>query len=228
MIRNLKTLMLAAMAVMVFGVVAASSAHAAEEKFHCSVAPCTVTLKPDGTGTNTHHVFIIKNSLGESASFTCKALDGEGTSAAAANTELTIKALNYTECNGNGQPVVVRMNECDYKFTSAGGSSVAGAQIHIECPTAKHIEIEVTGLGCRYEVTPQTVTGAHYTSINSKVETTVGASVPTITTEGPFPAEKESCLIKKSPPLTSSYTTGNTIVTGETDPGGVMASAWWE
>ena len=226
MIRNLKVLMLAAMAVTAVGAVAASSAHALEEKFHCSVAPCTVTLKPDGTGTNTHHVFIVKNKLGESASFTCKALDGEGTSTTATNTELTIKALNYTECNGNGQPVAVRMNECDYKFTSVGGGTAAGAEIHIECPTAKHIEIEVTGLGCRFEVTPQTVTGAHYTSINSKTEITTGAKVPGIVTEGPFPAGP--CLIKNEPPFSSEYTTGNTIVTGETDPTNLMASAWWE
>ena len=226
MIRNLKTLMIAAMAVMVFGVVAASSAHAAEEKYHCSVAPCIVTTRPDGTGTTAHHVFIIKNSLGESASFTCKVLDAEGTSATVTFTELTLKNIIWTECNGNGQPVVVRTNGCHLKLTSTGAASPFGGIAHLECSSPKHIEIEVTGLGCRFEVTPQTVAGFNYTNINSKSETTVTAKIPGVVVEGPFPAG--ACLIKNSPPFTSEYTTGNTVVTGEVDPGETMVRAWFE
>ena len=67
MIRNLKVLVAAAMALAAFGVFSASGAQAAE--FHCSTEPCTGTLKPDETaGTKTsHHVFIVHNSAAGSS-----------------------------------------------------------------------------------------------------------------------------------------------------------------
>lgn len=47
MIRNLKVLLAAAMALAAFGAFSASSAQAVETEFHCEVAPCSFTLKTD-------------------------------------------------------------------------------------------------------------------------------------------------------------------------------------
>ncbi len=55
MIRNLKIPMLAAIAVAALSAVGASGAQAVE--FHCSVKPCTVTVKQDGTGKTAHQAF---------------------------------------------------------------------------------------------------------------------------------------------------------------------------
>ena len=61
MIRNLKILIAAAMALAAFGATSATSAHAADE-FHCAISPCTLTLQPDGAAgsTTAHHVLVFK------------------------------------------------------------------------------------------------------------------------------------------------------------------------
>jgi hypothetical protein len=234
MIRNLKVLLAAAMALAAFGALSASAAHAAEEKFHCNKPICTLTLNPDGAvpSATAHHVFIVKNTLGESISFTCRQLTGNATTTTATTEEITAKELEYDICTGNGAPVKVRMNKCDYKFKSKNGATVLGAEIHIECPeVTKHIEIELTETGCIFEVTPQTVVGAHYHNIGtpgtSSTENTVEARVPNIKVE--FLKEGAGCLIKTAgQSFTSEYTTGNTIVTAEEDNASkVMVEGWW-
>jgi hypothetical protein len=68
MIRNLKILLAAAMALAALEAISASGAQAAE--FHCTVEPCRVTLKPDGTGKTAHHVLVVRKGEA-SGSFTC-------------------------------------------------------------------------------------------------------------------------------------------------------------
>jgi len=233
MIRNLKVLLLAALAVAAFGALNATGAQAAEE-FHCSVNPCRFRLNPDGTGTTSHHVFVIHNSAAESASVTCKKLTGEGTLAALASTDVTLTNLAYSECNISGEPADVEMNGCEYTFTSANGApgNATGAQVHVLCSGAKHIEIKVTNAAkevlCTFEVTPQTATGIRYTNITSKTEVTATANTTALAVENTGGTKAKCLLDPTKTPLTGNYTTGNTIITGETDPGEVMASAWWE
>ncbi len=75
MIRNLKALLVAALALTALGAIA-TSAHAADE-FHCSVTPCRGTLATDGGAKNAHHVFIVENeATSKSVSFTCESLRG--------------------------------------------------------------------------------------------------------------------------------------------------------
>ena len=79
MIRNLRVLFAAALALTALGAITAS-AHAADE-FHCSVSICGIRgkLSTDGTGAEAHHVFIVENAAKtESVSFTCESLRGTG------------------------------------------------------------------------------------------------------------------------------------------------------
>jgi hypothetical protein len=241
MIRNLKVLLGAAMALAAFGALSASAAHAAGEKFHCSVEPCTVTLSTDGTGTTAHHVFIVENAAKESGSFTCESLTGEATSATATTEDLTFKNLVYSNCKINGVTKVnVRTNECDYTVTSetepAGGlnGTNGGATIHIICTGTKHIEIENTGTGCIFEVTPITLRGLHYHNLGSgsTTDVTIEALISAAASGTSIPTEVAKtgtgCVPKANvgDTLTGSYTTGNTTATGEKE-NKEMAEAWW-
>jgi len=225
MIRNLKVLVAAAMALGVLGAAVASGAQAAVE-FHCSVEPCTATLKPDeAAGTKTaHHVLIIENAAkSESASFTCGTLDGEATANTKTFTVLEATNLNYTECTVNGSgKVTVDMNGCKYNFTAAGAVTITGCT-----NAAKRIELTIPELACTYYIPEQgPLNGVTFHNIGAaptrQITVSTNVTVPTLTGAG------AGCPIKVSQALTGTYTTGNTIVTGETDPGGVMADAWWE
>jgi hypothetical protein len=233
MIRNLKVLMAAATALAAFGVFSASGAQAAE--FHCSVEPCDGTLKPDeAVGTKTaHHVFIVDNTLGESVSFTCY-LDGHttvslkktmsqiefGGAVGAAN------ALNYTGCLVNGSiPVTVDMNGCKYNFTAAGTVTITG------CNEGKQIEVtyETASGKCVLGVPaqgPLSTIKYHNIGTSPKREVTVEANVTPIKVNR-ISGTKATCIIDPTVTLTGTYTTGNTLITGET-AAGAQLDTWWE
>jgi hypothetical protein len=242
MIRNLKVLLAAAMALAAFGALSASAAQAAPE-FHCSVEPCTVTLSTDGTGTTAHHVFIVKNAAKETVSTTCESLNGHATSATKTTPTLTFTNLVYSGCKFNGVTKLnVRMNECHYTVTAetqpAGGlnGTNGGATLHVECTTAKHIEIENTGTGCIFEVTPQTLRGLHYHNIGSGATTEVTVEILISAAASGTPIDVEvakvgtGCVPKAAvgDHLTGEYTTGNTLATAEKDNANKeMAEGWW-
>lgn len=236
MIRNLKVLLLAALAVTAVGAISASAAHAVGEKFHCESAPCRVTTSTDGTGATAHHVFVVKNSEGKSVSFTCESLRGDATATNTTETNLRLTGVAYDNCAAAGAPVAVRMNGCEYNFGAEGGAvgSSPGATVKIECPGTNVIEIELTETTCTFSVAGgQDLHGIHYHNIGEKAktttETTVEAKVPGIVV-----AVKNNvkCPIDVTKtPLTSEYTTGNTLVTAETDPATgtpAMINGWWE
>ncbi|MET0557580.1 MAG: hypothetical protein ABW065_02750 [Solirubrobacterales bacterium] len=193
----------------------ATSAQAAQ--FHCSVEPCRVTLKPDGTGKTAHHVMLVKGEKGE-ATLTCGQLHGEGTSSAKTASELTITALEYVECTLAGTPAFVKMNGCDFLANAAGYTSVS-------CPSGKEIEFGLEGK-CTVKIpvpVPVVGLGVKYHNVSEKKEEmTAETSVSGI--EGT--ATGASCPMGTGA-ITGTYTTGNLILTGETTAG-VMANAWWE
>lgn len=254
MIRNLKVLIAAAMALAAFGAFGASGAHAAEEKFHCSVEPCTLTLQKDGTGTTAHQVFVVKGEThagvkGATVSFTCNEITGEATVNTKTSTEATFTNLAYKHggptglCTVAGQEVVkVDMNSCDYKFTSTGGGTTAGSVVHVECSKAGDgIELTLEGVAC-LKVTPLTTTattavpGVKYHDANSAppLKTILTAIVSNIV----LPAgavdivntENATCkgFIGLKTIEGATYTTGNTNVIAETHPGGAPANVWFE
>jgi hypothetical protein len=245
MIRNLKVLLAAAMALAAFGALSAT-AHAAEEVFHCSVEKnCTATLSPDeAAGTVTaHHVFVLKgkNALGEptSVSFTCNQLSGEASSEAKTTSELTFTNLKYLNSAGEkkckvgaSETVEVNFTSCDYKFTSTNGSK-STAEVHVLCPTAGDgIDILVSGELC-VKITPLTGTGLGYTTRGAApsrfVTATANVSLPisAVMLENKTGAKCAGAGIGGIATLESAtYTTGNTLVKGE--KGGVAAEAWFE
>jgi hypothetical protein len=221
MIRNLRILLAAAMALTAFGAVSASGAQAVE--FHCSVEPCRVTVKPDGTGKTSHQVVTVKYG-GESFSTTCSSITGEGTSSTKTFKELTITNIQSSECKLLEKPAELKMNGCDYLMKATEGTS---GSLTITCPAGKEIEAGTVGGGCLYNIPPQgPLKGYTFTdpeTSGKKVELTVSTSIPNIsvTTNG-------GCLGIPKGPAVAEYTTGNTILTSETDPGGVMSNLWWE
>ncbi len=238
MIRNLKVLLLSAMALAAFGALSAGAAHAAEE-FHCQagVAPCTWTASQDGAaGSATGaQLFIPKNKAGETASFKCGTVSGGATSATVTTPELTfgaVGALAYGSCKVNGSSEVkVRMNGCHYLFTALNGGTAAGAIVHILCETTQHIEREVPETGCILETTPQTLTGVHYHNIGTKgtnsTEITVEMKVSGLVVE--VAKAGTGCLPKAAVGETlTAELNGNMIFTAEKDNANKeMVEGWW-
>jgi hypothetical protein len=231
MIRNLKILIAAAMTLTAFGAVSASGAQAAEELFHCSVAPCRFRALPDGTGKTAHHVFEVHSlDTKENVSFTCNTLSGHGTAKNKTEEDVTLTEIKYNTCSVNGSPgVTVDMNGCEYTFTSKGGGVNDGANVHVLCPVGKKIEVTVPG-GCTFSIAAQTPTGNgigyHNEGVTPARTITVTANVHGIVTTASAGC---SALINPNQTLEGTYTTGNTHVTGETDDGlDVMADAWFE
>ena len=235
MIRNLKVLLGAAMALAALGAfgVSAAQAHTPAE-FHCEVEPCEATLEGDGaSGTATaHHVFVVKNGNGETASFTCDLLTGKGTANSKTFTSIEFENLSYDNCKLGTEPTnttTVKMNGCKYNFTAAGTVTITG------CEAGKKIEvIPNKPAGCVITVGEQgPLTGVTYHNEGAANQTprntliTASAKVPGIvpTLDGP-------CPIPNVAPLTSEYTTGNTIVRGYKDGSDHANTAnrvdiWW-
>ncbi len=217
MIRNLKVPMLAAMAVAALSAVGASSAQAVE--FHCSVKPCTVTVKQDGTGKTAHQVFE-SNLPKQILPITCKAVQAEATAEKQTEASLTFQNVVYTECEFLGVAATVEMSECDYLFSAAG-------EVQIKCPEGKQIAFEAAG--CVVHVPAQgPLKGITYHNIpeeTSQNEVTVSTAVKGIQSQATGAGCPEVGESKGG-----EYTTGNTIATGETDPPSSEvehANAWW-
>jgi hypothetical protein len=174
-------------------------------------------------------VFIVETAdTLHQASFTCAELKGEGTTAGETATEVTVEALSYPSagCKVNGSSgVTVDMNGCKYKFNSVGTVSVTGCT-----NAAKAIEITITG-GCTYtipETAVQNKSGIDYHTIGTTPNREVTVEVRHVTFEGI--SANAACEVFTGTQLTNltgTYTTGNTIVTGETQAG-VMKDAWFE
>ena len=245
MLRKLQSLLAAALALTALGAMA-SSAHAAEELFHCSVEPCRVRASTDGTGTTAHHVFIIENAAKtESASFTCESFRGEARSNTKTTSELTFAWPNtalrpnhdreaYDNCKVNGSPgVEFHMNGCEYVFHSAGGGT-GTAKVDVICPEGQFIEFRL-GASCVFKIgTNKGLTGIGYHTINEppnrEVTVTANVTVPNVVVGA-------NCPIAAGTD-TGTFSTGNTIVTTEEDnltesqevtEGKVptMADGWW-
>jgi hypothetical protein len=225
MIRTLR-LALAASAALVAFAVNSASAQAIFE-FHCSASPCTYTAKADGTGKAAHHVFVVKNELGETLSFTCNQLTGEATSAATTGWEITLTKIGYDGCSAFGTPVVTRMNGCDYRFDVVLAGEFVVGRLQIKCPEGKSMEFEMAQTGCVLTIGSQgTESGVTYKTIGTSPNREITLEINLKALTGALDGTSAQCLFNKVGVLKFEYTTGNTILTGETS-GGVMADAWF-
>jgi hypothetical protein len=219
---NFKFLVALPLAITALAAITATSD--AADEFHCSISPCTYTVSPDGTGTTAHQVYVLENeSKTESLSFTCEKITGTASTTTAA--EIVLKEIIYDNCKVNGSPGVVwDMNGCEYRLTSASGTTDAAA-LHLSCPIGKAIEYTIPG-GCIFNIAPQTLAGVGYRTIGvpPSREITVTTSLQGIVVTG-----NAACngLINTNQKLIGKYVTGNYLLTGETS-GGAMADAWYE
>ena len=226
--RNLKILLAAAMALSALGAIGASGAQAANE-FHCSVEPCTVTIKPDGLvpSKTSHHSTVLTQGA-VSVALTCNQLTGEATSNAKTFKTLTFFNLAYHGCNVAGSPSEIKMNGCTYTFTATGLNT---ASMTVTCPAGKKIERVEPITGCAISIGSQAaLPGIKFhdpkTGGIAKTELTVEISVTfenevTVNNKcGGFGLKEGAAIFH--------YTTGNIELTGETHPGGVHASLWFE
>jgi hypothetical protein len=208
MTRNLKVLFAAATVLGVFSMFAASGAQAAE--FHCSVEPCRVTMKPDGTGKTAHHVISFTNGK-EAIQTTCNAVTGEATMSGKTSSELTVSNIKGETCTIAGAMSTLTSNGCHYLIKSAG-------TLTITCPAGK--EIENNGVGCNYNIPPQgPIAGVGLHNIGSTEVTAELKAKLTVNATGiacPWGA------------VSGEFVTGNVLLTSETDPGGVMSNISWE
>jgi hypothetical protein len=232
MTRNLKILGAAALALAAFGAFGAPGAQATDE-LHCSINPCKFAAKQDGTGTTAHQVFIVENAAKtEQVSFTCHQVSAEADGAVSATNELTATNIQYSTCTVNGSPgVVVDMNGCDYRFTrGAVGNDAAGtsdgAEVHVECPTGKQIQVTIPEIGCTFEIGPQTLSGIGYQSIGTTPNREITATAKNV---GNIAVTRNAgcAALIKAEALTGTYTTGNVVATGQTPPAGTMVDAWF-
>jgi hypothetical protein len=215
MTRKLKTLLVAAMALGAFAAIASGAAAA---EFHCSVEPCKVTAKPDGTGATAHHVFTVSNfSKTESMSTTCNAVTGEATMSSKTASEIAITNIVGEGCKLNGSPAELVSNGCSYVLKTTGGGTFS-----IICPPGKEFENHGFGGNCSYNLPSQgPVTGVFFTTVGSEVTVQMKVTGLQVNLQG-------ECPIYGGQSLTASITTGNFKLTGETDPGGEAATLWWE
>jgi hypothetical protein len=141
MIRNLKTLGLAFVAVFAMSAIGASAASAATE-FHAEKAPVTLT----GTQHAGEDVFVT-----DAGKVSCEEATYTGSQATV--TSLTSSATpKYSGCHATfGLNTTVDVNECKYVFHADTG------KVDISCPAGK--VIAVTAPGCEVTVGSQTGLG---------------------------------------------------------------------
>ncbi len=230
MTRKLKVALLAAAALTAFSALGASSAQAAPE-FHCNVEPCTFTLQPDEvSGTETaHHVIQVDDLVQKtSIAYACNRITGTGTIKGKTATEITFEKVGYDGCKlVGGFGATVKMNGCDYLFKTTATAPEGTLTIQ-GCEAGKSIEFEAEKSGCKTTIPEQgPLSGVVYHLHKAKFEEiTAELSIKKISVT--LDGDLAKCGIEPKHFLEATYTTGNTIITGESDPGGVMANAWYE
>jgi hypothetical protein len=197
MIRNLKALMLASMAVLAVGAMAASAANAAE--FTSPNGAATITTKPDGTGKTAHQVF---DAAG--GTITCNQVHGHAVIGGTGAASILTSSIAYSgNCNFVGQSATVNMNGCNYRFNASG-------TVDIVCSGGNEITFSVPSPVCDVVVPAQTgLSSVTYHSINA-TELTIEPHVTGIT----YTATGAGCPTPGHHP-DGNYTTGNVIITAE-------------
>jgi hypothetical protein len=140
MIRNLKALGLALVAVLAMSVMAASAAQGAAFKSEAG----TTFLSGSQVTEN-----VFTTAAGK---VKCKKATFSGEVTGTSVTELTIIPL-YEECTAFGQSAKVTMEGCDYDFDVTTATT---GHVKITCPPEKHITVHVTSGNCSLTIFGQT------------------------------------------------------------------------
>jgi hypothetical protein len=229
MIRNLKILVAAAMALAAFGAISTSGTQAAE--FHCSVEPCTITLKPDGMsgplGKTAHFVLVVKQGAASVAT-TCQQVTGDATVATKTFKTITLGQLVFHACNGpTGAPAVIRANGCEFHFVSPG-IAPHDATMQVKCPGEKSIEIEDPASGCLKTIGTTGVLGGGLKFHDAETGGIPKTEITVETTVNNIPMTIHKLCGPLAPgAAVGEITTWSYELTGETPPG-VHQSLWWQ
>jgi hypothetical protein len=223
MIRNLKLLFLAAMALSALSAFGTSAATAhTPAQFHSTLNSTTITSTTDtveGSAT-AHHVFDVPGG----GTVTCREINAHGTAAASTVTTQTVTAAfpvkdtaGKQNCTFAGQGVTVDMGNCDYTFHSAGFISISNHAPNL-CALAT-APIQITTPGCTVSIGAQgPLAGITYHNLNFKHEEVAAASGQLITlsanVEGIHGEEVGAGCPAPGTFTTGKFTTGNTILTG--------------
>jgi hypothetical protein len=142
MIRSLKVMGLALVAVLALTAVAASAASAAE--FHSEASSTFIHGEQ-----SVENVFTVN-----SRTVTCKEATFTGTQTGTATTTLTIHPT-YGNCTAFGLPAKVSTAGCNYQFNQPTGSGPFSGTVNIVCETGSKIEINVNEGTCNITVAAQ-------------------------------------------------------------------------
>jgi len=220
MTRNLRALMVSALAVLAMGAVGVQGAQGA--LFHSEITNTTLTVRSDGTGKTAHQVFDVANG-----SVTCAGITGHGSMAAETETSVTVEVTYVEPCTYVGQLMSINMGQCDYTFTSHGkvsitnstGGNCAAVPITITAPSPP-CTLTISNAGGKN----QNLGTVTYKTVGAGVnrEITIAPNVPGVH----YTAHGSGCP-KVGTFEDGAITTGNAFVTGETI-GGAMVGIWWE
>jgi len=209
MTRKLKVLGLAAFAILAVSAMSAASAQAISG-ISKPAESIWVTTTPDGTGKTAHHVF---DAAG--ASITCTQGKGEATIAGTETKVVTTvieKTIEFTGCSFLGQAASVVGNGCDGHVGISGGEIITSI---VGCNPGKTVEFSVASPPCLVSVPEQALFGVTAHNLNAN-EITVEAHVSGVK----YTATGSGCPITGTF-SNGNYTTGNHILTGQKDVGGV-------
>jgi hypothetical protein len=145
MIRNLKVLGLAIMALAALSGLVASGASAAGERFHSEAEPAIIT----GTSTNTH-VFEPENG----ANAECTSATFRGTAKLKTEATQTVHPT-YSGCTFLGEPATVDTTGCNY----IAGSETVGGRLPTGIECTEGYTIKITTPGCTLTFGGQQFTG---------------------------------------------------------------------
>jgi hypothetical protein len=221
MIRNLKALGLALVALVALSAVVAGSASAAGERFHSEAEPTIIT----GVSTNTH-VFAAGG-----ANVECTGAEFKGTSKVKTETTQTVHPT-YTGCTFIGEKATIDTAGCNYVF---GSETVEGRlPVEIECTTGS--SIKVTAPGCTLTFGAQKNTGG--VTVTNEGSGNLRDSKVVSSTGATFTKSGSLCFLVSG--TTGTYTGTTTVkgfkdegVTGNIDEGatykeGAQVGVWWE
>lgn len=201
MIRNLKVLGLATVAILAMSVVVASSA-SAHYLFTSEITPTDFTAEQTGK-----HKF---TTGGQSVE--CSVATASGTQIGTSFSEITVTPT-YSGCTYAGKTTHVTMNGCAYTFTGSTTADGKHGIVHVECPVGKVIEVHITdfpsvGQTCTLTIAAQTPSqGYTATQQGADIEIHATASGIKITPHG-----SGNCLV-----LISGVYTGTSTVRGYVD-----------
>ena len=207
MIRKIKFLGMALIAVFAMSAVGVSAASAVE--FHSEGSPVSLT----GTQEGESNGFDIQ--FGETK---CKTVDYNGTTPSGVTTETTITLTpKYELCTFAGVATTIDTNGCTFVIHITGTDQ---GTVTVECPAGQ--EITVTGgTKCIVHIPPQDVGEITLTNIGTGTTREITAHLNGI--NAITYSQTPGTGVGKCTALTTGAGkfTGTATITGETDPGGV-------